>query len=375
MSWEATAWAKKQITGSTSRKAVLLVIADYASHDGECWPSRELIAEDSEMSVDSVDRALKALEDEGFIFIERGTRRGPYQGTNLYRLNLDLEGVKKHMRGNRLGSRPEPQNAAQPEPQPGPQPGPQPEPQLCGTNLRTTESKNLTPLPPEGGTGRIFSPSPLEPDLERALQAVAAVPLTTRTVAAIEKALRPLGFDVFRLPNLPENNRGVSAGTIPASAVHPGTGLSIGFESDPTRGRCIDKLRLFPGRYRVIIREQGAEELPPEGIDAVLVRKVVPKAEAPPPAAGAQASAAPPGRVFVVEGTEDWDEWVKTTPILTVVRGEPQHQGFYPSQCTEPGHPHRGKRGRYFPSARPPSSVAGNGPLIEGRAVPSGRLL
>jgi hypothetical protein len=41
MSWQATAWGQRQTTGSSGRKALLLVLANYADDQGICWPSQE----------------------------------------------------------------------------------------------------------------------------------------------------------------------------------------------------------------------------------------------------------------------------------------------------------------------------------------------
>jgi hypothetical protein len=52
MSWQATAWAEKQVTGSPARKVLLLVLANYADEDGICWPSQETLAKGTEQSLD-----------------------------------------------------------------------------------------------------------------------------------------------------------------------------------------------------------------------------------------------------------------------------------------------------------------------------------
>src|SRR5829696_2262427 len=187
MSWEATAWAKKQRTGSPARKAVLLVIADYASHEGEAWPGRELIADDTEQSVDSVDRHLRALEEMGLLTVERKRENGR-QAPNVYRLNIDLDAAHKHLRGNRFRPKTEPQIAARspepqsPEPQPisgpqtEPQTGPQTGPQLCGPNKEPLEPKNLLPNPSNGRTKIFFDPSKRGALLEAVCQAIGAGP-------------------------------------------------------------------------------------------------------------------------------------------------------------------------------------------------------
>lgn len=73
MSVEAMTWAIAQRTGSTSRKAVLLALADRAGFDWVCWPSQATIAGETEMDERSVRRILADLEVAGFI-----TRRHRY---------------------------------------------------------------------------------------------------------------------------------------------------------------------------------------------------------------------------------------------------------------------------------------------------------
>lgn len=46
MSFQALSWAKKARTGSPTRKAVLLVLAEYADEDGYCYPSQARIHEE-----------------------------------------------------------------------------------------------------------------------------------------------------------------------------------------------------------------------------------------------------------------------------------------------------------------------------------------
>src|SRR5437016_5469423 len=62
MSWQATAWAVEQTTGSPGAKLMLLTLANYADDTGCCWPSQETLARDTEQSLDSVQRYLKKLE-------------------------------------------------------------------------------------------------------------------------------------------------------------------------------------------------------------------------------------------------------------------------------------------------------------------------
>jgi len=75
MSWQATAWALAQTTGSPSGKAVLLCLANYADADGCCYPSQKRIAKETEQSIDSVQRRIKTLEDLGLVVRERRIKK------------------------------------------------------------------------------------------------------------------------------------------------------------------------------------------------------------------------------------------------------------------------------------------------------------
>ena len=67
MSFQATAWAREQRTGSPSAKSVLMALASYTGEFGECRPSNRTIAHDTEQSVDSVRRRLAELTRKGLI--------------------------------------------------------------------------------------------------------------------------------------------------------------------------------------------------------------------------------------------------------------------------------------------------------------------
>lgn len=91
MSWQATAWAERQVTGHPSRKALLLVLANYADDRGISWPSQETIANGAELSVDTVQRQSRKLAELGLVTIKRlPKRRGQWQGF-CYQLNLSIE--------------------------------------------------------------------------------------------------------------------------------------------------------------------------------------------------------------------------------------------------------------------------------------------
>jgi hypothetical protein len=100
MSWQATAWAEKQVTGSPARKVLLLVLANYADEYGRCWPSQATLSEGTEQSIDTVQRQSKRLQADGHISIERRARKGGHWPGFVYQLNMPNRRVT------------EPQNAA-----------------------------------------------------------------------------------------------------------------------------------------------------------------------------------------------------------------------------------------------------------------------
>lgn len=92
MSVAATHWAKGQIAGGTTAKAVLLVLADYADEEGSCWPGQRTIATEAECGRRSVQRALDELVQRGLVTIKphfvdtpAGAKR---QTSNRYHLAL-----------------------------------------------------------------------------------------------------------------------------------------------------------------------------------------------------------------------------------------------------------------------------------------------
>lgn len=89
MSYQLMAWAAQQTTGSATRKAVLLALANRANHDtGRCDPSVERICEETELAERSVRQALADLADTGLIQRERKRRADGSLGTYRYSFPL-----------------------------------------------------------------------------------------------------------------------------------------------------------------------------------------------------------------------------------------------------------------------------------------------
>ncbi|WP_050991049.1 MULTISPECIES: helix-turn-helix domain-containing protein [Bradyrhizobium] len=95
MSWQATAWAAKQVTGSASNKLTLLALANYADDKGICWPTQETLARDTEQSIDTVQRRIKSLVKLGLVRVEtRPGGRGRWDGRK-YHLAMGVAEMSK----------------------------------------------------------------------------------------------------------------------------------------------------------------------------------------------------------------------------------------------------------------------------------------
>lgn len=98
MSVEAMAWAKDQRTGSPTRKAVLLAIADYADEHGRAWPSQKRLCEDTELSERAVRNALAELEAMELIFRTPQVRSDNSRAADIIQFNM-VETPRHHVPG------------------------------------------------------------------------------------------------------------------------------------------------------------------------------------------------------------------------------------------------------------------------------------
>lgn len=86
MSIQALNWALAQDQiGNSSTRFVLLVLCNYASETGECYPSRETLSRKTSLSVRSVQMHLNWLTENGFIS-RKSQRNGQRQSANLYQI-------------------------------------------------------------------------------------------------------------------------------------------------------------------------------------------------------------------------------------------------------------------------------------------------
>lgn len=85
--------AMKVHVGNSTRKLVLLKLADNANDDGYCWPSYKHVADQCEISRRSAMRHIAELEKEGFI--TRQYRKGEKGQNRSNHYFLCLDGQKK----------------------------------------------------------------------------------------------------------------------------------------------------------------------------------------------------------------------------------------------------------------------------------------
>lgn len=92
MSNAALTWAMSTRVGSSTRKLVLLVLADRANDDNwSTWVGQETIAVETELSVRSVGRALAEMEHAGVIERSQRRRGDGFRSSDLIRLNMAWE--------------------------------------------------------------------------------------------------------------------------------------------------------------------------------------------------------------------------------------------------------------------------------------------
>lgn len=94
MSISAINWAGRTITGSASRKAVLICLANYANEQNEAYPSVDTIARITELDAKTVRSSLRRLAEDGHIS-DTGRRRGQTQNIRVWALQVGDETLPK----------------------------------------------------------------------------------------------------------------------------------------------------------------------------------------------------------------------------------------------------------------------------------------
>lgn len=91
MSVQAISWALSIKAGSPAAKCVLICLANYADENGVCWPSQALLAEQTEQSLDTVQRRLAELTEDGLIGRKRRQNKAGGRATDVYQLCLEVK--------------------------------------------------------------------------------------------------------------------------------------------------------------------------------------------------------------------------------------------------------------------------------------------
>lgn len=85
--WLAAAWITK--TGSPTKKAVLMALADRSDDDGISWPSYRDVMERTELRKTAVRVAIEELQVDGLIRAWARDRQNKSQTSNGYKLLID----------------------------------------------------------------------------------------------------------------------------------------------------------------------------------------------------------------------------------------------------------------------------------------------
>jgi Helix-turn-helix domain len=90
MSWAIVARVLKTKVGSPSGKAVLLALANHCDVNGKsCYPGQETIQQITELSVDTIQRQIKALIEGKFISGTKVRKKGHWASWD-YQINLSM---------------------------------------------------------------------------------------------------------------------------------------------------------------------------------------------------------------------------------------------------------------------------------------------
>lgn len=92
MSMALMAAAMSAKVGNPLRKLVLIKLADNANDKGECWPSYSHIADQCEISRRSVIEHIKALEEMGFVEINR-RKNGDINSSNVFIVRIPKQAI------------------------------------------------------------------------------------------------------------------------------------------------------------------------------------------------------------------------------------------------------------------------------------------
>lgn len=81
-------WAWDQRVGDPAAKLVLMKLADQANDQGKCWPSQRSLADECEMSLNTVRRKLELLYAAGLVSAEQRRRDDGGLTSLMYRVGF-----------------------------------------------------------------------------------------------------------------------------------------------------------------------------------------------------------------------------------------------------------------------------------------------
>jgi CTP-dependent riboflavin kinase len=90
VSVQAITWAFAQKVGDPNAKLVLICLANYADHEGACFPSFKTLMNQTEQSRRTVIRKIEELEKLGFMKRSRAYRQNGSQSSNMYHLQMHV---------------------------------------------------------------------------------------------------------------------------------------------------------------------------------------------------------------------------------------------------------------------------------------------
>jgi DNA-binding MarR family transcriptional regulator len=103
-------------TGSPKKKAVLWALANRANESGVCWPEQQNISDQTEWSVDTIQKSIKELVDDGLISRTRRNGAGGERRSDIYVLSSALlqsdTEAKPYTAAGGVGAEPTPLPAA-----------------------------------------------------------------------------------------------------------------------------------------------------------------------------------------------------------------------------------------------------------------------
>ena len=84
MSVKVMQWAWEQDVGNSTRKVILLALADRSNDDGECWPGISSLSEKCSIPRRTLIRAINELQDKGYLSVIHRAGNGSGRKTNAW---------------------------------------------------------------------------------------------------------------------------------------------------------------------------------------------------------------------------------------------------------------------------------------------------